>query len=84
MLTIYLSPTVLAVLVLNEACDYWEARIDSVQGKDHVVEVFQVIRTGSKLTREVAEVLFPSAMLVISDINTVRKEQGRPPICWKE
>lgn len=59
-----LSPTVLAVATIGEVND-WSAYIDSVEGQNHEKEYTKVAKEGSKLTREIAEVIFPE----IKDMN---------------
>jgi len=53
-----LDSRVLVVAVEGYAHD-WAAYIGAVQGKDHLKESEDVERNGSKLSREIAEVLFP-------------------------
>ena len=53
-----LDRRVLVVAVEGYAHD-WAAYIGAVEGKNHVEEVEEVARHGSKLSRELAEFLFP-------------------------
>lgn len=53
-----LSAKVLAVAVEGSIGD-WSAYIDAVEGKSHEREKQQVAENGSKLRKEIAEVLFP-------------------------
>lgn len=53
-----LSMRVIAVAVEGEVGD-WSAYIDAVEGKNHFIEYKRVLENGTKLPREVAEILFP-------------------------
>jgi hypothetical protein len=55
---IALDARVIAVAVEGENKD-WSAYIGAVSGKDHTEEWKEVLKKGSKLPKEVAEVLFP-------------------------
>lgn len=54
-----LSQRVLAVAVKG-SCDDWTAYVDAVEGKNHVEESVVVADKGTKLSQEIAEILFPS------------------------
>jgi hypothetical protein len=53
-----LSMRVIAVAVEGEIGD-WAAYIDAVEGHNHYLEFPRVAENGTKLPREVAEILFP-------------------------
>jgi len=55
---IALSNKVIAVAVEGEVGD-WSAYIDAVKGNNHFEEFKCVAENGSKLPKEVAEILFP-------------------------
>jgi len=54
-----LSSRVLVVASVNTEVGDWAAYIDAVPGKSHDKEYQEVGRTGSKLPKKVAEMLFP-------------------------
>lgn len=53
-----LACRVLAVAVEGEVGD-WAAYVDAVEGEDHDREWQAVAKSGEKMSREVAELLFP-------------------------
>jgi hypothetical protein len=53
-----LDSKVIAVAVEGEVGD-WSAYIGAVPGKDHTKEWQEILKHGTKLSRKVAEVLFP-------------------------
>ena len=57
-----LDVKVLAVATVDEMED-WAAYIGAVAGKNHDKEAPEVARSGSKLPRELAELIFPNQAL---------------------
>jgi len=54
-----LSSKVIVVAVANPEVGDWAAYIDAVDGRCHKDEIDEVARTGTKLNRQVAELMFP-------------------------
>jgi hypothetical protein len=54
-----LAKHVLVVAVDDESGE-WAAYIDAVKGRNHETESEEVARTGTKLPKEIAEILFPA------------------------
>lgn len=54
-----LSSRVLVVASVNQPVGDWAAYVDAVPGMNHDDEIFEVGRTGSKLRKDLAELLFP-------------------------
>ncbi len=56
---IALSKRVLAIAIVNDEIKDWAAYIDAVPGVSHDREKDEVGRTGTKLSFQLAKVLFP-------------------------
>jgi hypothetical protein len=54
-----LCSRVLVVAVIETEVRDWAAYIDAVPGENHAQEVYEVADHGCKLSRELAEFLFP-------------------------
>jgi hypothetical protein len=54
-----LASRVLVVAVKGEVKDDWAAYCDSVSGVSHEIEKYDVVRNGSKISKELAEFMFP-------------------------
>lgn len=55
-----LARRVMAVAVFDREVGDWAAYIDAIPGNDHSEEWGEVVDHGVKLSKELAEVLFPS------------------------